>query len=70
MGLLGTGGAYIISYYIVEHLVAIAASSVTFIPPVVALLTRSLLVGEPIDPMDYLATILILVGVVLLRRNE
>ena len=69
LGLLGTGLAYIIYYYIVDKLGAIAASSVTYIPPVVALLIGSLLVGEPIEIVDYLATFLIFIGVFLLKRE-
>ena len=68
LGLLGTGLAYIIYYYIVDTLGAITASSVTYIPPVVALLIGSLLVGEPIEIADYLATFLIFIGVFLLKR--
>ena len=69
LGLLGTGLAYIIYYYIVERLGAVSASSVTYIPPVVALLIGALLVGEPIKIVDYGATILIFVGVILLKKR-
>jgi len=69
LGLLGTGLAYILYYFIVEKLGAISASSVTYIPPVVALLIGALLVGEPIGWVDYGATALIFVGVILLRRR-
>ena len=68
LGILGTGLAYIIYYYIVEKLGAITASSVTYIPPVVALLIGSLLVDEPIELIDYFATFLIFIGVFLLKR--
>lgn len=67
LGLLGTGIAYILYYYIVDRLGAVTASSVTFIPPVVALLIGALLVGEPIEAIDYLATLLIFLGVIVLR---
>ena len=70
LGLLGTGLAYIIYYYIVEKLGAIAASSVTYIPPVVALLIGSFLVGEPIEMVDYAATFLIFFGVFLLKQKS
>jgi drug/metabolite transporter (DMT)-like permease len=69
LGLLGTGLAYITYYYIVEKLGAISASSVTYIPPVVALLIGALLVGEPIKVADYGATVLIFIGVFLLKRK-
>ena len=70
LGLLGTGLAYIIYYYIVEKLGAIASSSVTYIPPVVALLIGSLLAGESIEMVDYAATCLIFFGVFLLKRKQ
>lgn len=68
LGLLGTGLAYMIYYYLVDNMGAIAASSVTYIPPVVALLIGAILVGEPIQLLDYLATALIFAGVYLLKR--
>jgi len=68
LGLLGTGLAYILYYYIVETMGAVAASSVTYLPPVVALFIGFLLVGEPIEPMDFLATGMIFVGVFLLKK--
>jgi drug/metabolite transporter (DMT)-like permease len=69
LGLLGTGLAYIIYYYIVEKLGAVSASSVTYIPPIVALLIGALLVGEPIKLADYGATVLIFIGVLLLKKK-
>jgi drug/metabolite transporter (DMT)-like permease len=69
LGLLGTGLAYIIYYYIVEKLGAVAASSVSYIPPVVALLIGFLIVGEPIAILDLGATFLIFVGVFLLKKK-
>jgi len=67
LGATGTGLAYIIYYVIVERLGAIAASSVSYLPPVVALAIGWVLVGEPILIEDGLGVVLILVGVVLLR---
>ena len=67
LGLLGTGLAYIIYYYIVEKLGAITASSVTYIPPVVALLIGGFFAGEPIGLIEYGATGLIFLGVFLLK---
>ncbi len=69
LGLLGTGLAYIIYYYIVENLGAVKASSVTYIPPLVALLIGALIVGENIKSIDYLATMLIFAGVFLINSN-
>lgn len=67
LGILGTGLAYIIYYFIVDKLGALTASSVTYIPPVIALLIGSILVGEPIEIVDYAATAIIFTGVFLLR---
>ncbi len=67
LGLLGTGLAYILYYYIVKEMGAISASSVTYIPPVVALLIGALIIGEPIAMADYAATLLIFAGVFLLK---
>ena len=67
LGLLGTGLAYIIYYYIVETMGAIKASSVTYIPPVIALLIGVLIVKEDIKFIDYMATIFIFTGVFLIN---
>lgn len=45
LGLCGTGLAYVIYYYIVENLGAVAASGVTYVPPVVALVIGIILSG-------------------------
>ena len=42
---------------------AVQASGVTYLPPVVALLIRCLLVGEPLRPLDVIAMSAILGGV-------
>lgn len=67
LGLCGTGLAYVIYYFIVEKLGAVAAAGVTYIPPVVALLIGVLLVGDTINPSSYAAMIFILAGVALLQ---
>jgi drug/metabolite transporter (DMT)-like permease len=67
LGLLGTGLAYILYYYIVDRLGAVTASSATYIPPVVALAIGWQLVNEPLDWLDGLAVALILAGVVVLQ---
>ena len=67
LGLCGTGLAYLAYYYVVANLGAVAASSVTYIPPVVALLIGVFLVGDEIEPLGYLAMLLILSGVAVLQ---
>ncbi|MEQ7922550.1 DMT family transporter [Xanthomonas sp. WHRI 1810A] len=67
LGLLGTGVAYILYYFIVDRLGAVVAASVTYIPPVVALMIGILVAGEPMHGMDLLAIGAILAGVYLLQ---
>jgi drug/metabolite transporter (DMT)-like permease len=70
LGLCGTGLAYIIYYFIVDRLGALAASGVTYLPPVVALAIGVVLVGDVISPAGYAASILILTGVAVLQRGS
>jgi len=70
LGLCGTGLAYVIYYYIVDNLDAVAAAGVTYIPPVVALLIGVFLVGDTIHPLGYVAMILILSGVAVLQLGS
>ncbi|SEC58461.1 Threonine/homoserine efflux transporter RhtA [Nocardioides exalbidus] len=67
LGLLGTGVAFVLYYFIVERLGAVTAASATYIPPVVAVLIGWLLVGEELHALDGVAMVLILAGVVVLR---
>ena len=52
LGLCGTGLAYLVYYCIVANLGAVAASGVTYVPPVVALASGALLVGDDIHPLS------------------
>ncbi|MGU7816476.1 EamA family transporter [Burkholderia sp. AW49-1] len=70
LGLTGTGITYILYYFIVGRLRAVAASSVTYIPPVVALLMGSWLAQEPTDAVELFAMGAILGGVFLLQRGR
>ena len=70
LGLFGTGLAYVIYYFIVEHLGAVAAAGVTYIPPVVALVIGVFLVGDTIHPVGYAAMLLILSGVAVLQLGS
>ena len=63
LGLTGTGIAYVLYYYIVQRMGAVQASTVTYLPPVVALLIGYLFVGEPLRAMDLIAMSAILGGV-------
>ena len=70
LGVLGTGLAYILYYYIIDKLGAVSASSVAYIPPVVAIVIGVVLVGEKIELLDYLGAASILAGVVLINRKQ
>lgn len=69
LGLLGTGLAYILYYVIVDRLGAVTASSATYLPPLVALAVGWLLAGEPIAPLDGVAALLIVAGVILSAKR-
>ncbi len=69
LGLTGTGLAYILYYFIVGRLGAVAASGVTYIPPVVALLLGLTIGREPVRALDLLAMLAILAGVYLLQNR-
>ena len=68
LGILGTGIAYILYYYIIDKLGAVTASSVAYVPPVVALIIGVLIVGEQIQFLDYVGAALILGGVILVNK--
>jgi drug/metabolite transporter (DMT)-like permease len=70
LGVLGTGIAYIIYYYIVHKLGAVAASAVTYIPPIIALLMGALFAHEAIRPLDLLAMSFVLGGVYFLQTGQ
>jgi drug/metabolite transporter (DMT)-like permease len=69
LGLLGTGIAYIIYYYLIETLGAIVASSVTYLPPIVALFIGYVFIGENITLLDCIATLFIFIGVFLINKR-
>jgi drug/metabolite transporter (DMT)-like permease len=70
LGLCGTGLAYVLYYVLVDRLGAVAASGVTYVPPVVALLIGYFSIGEPIRLLDVGAMAAILVGVGLLQSGR
>ncbi|GHE02612.1 hypothetical conserved integral membrane protein [Allgaiera indica] len=69
LGLLGTGLAYVLYYYIVAELGAVVASGATYIPPVVALAIGAL-AGEQVTLSDGIAMTLILAGVAVLQAGR
>lgn len=70
LGLIGTGLAYVLYYFIVQQLGALRAAGVSYIPPVVALAIGSLLMHEPLQAQDLLAMGLILGGVFVLQTGK
>ena len=70
LGILGTGIAYILYYIIVNNLGAVTASSVTYIPPIVALFIGFFLAGEAIAFTDWFGMVTILIGVYILRLGN
>ncbi|HBU98701.1 DMT family transporter [Thalassospira lucentensis] len=70
LGLLGTGMAFMCYYYLVEQLGAIKTSSVTYIPPVIGLLTGVLILGETISMTDIIATAAILSGTLVMQSSR
>lgn len=70
LGVLATGVAYLIYYYIVETMGAVRASSVTYLSPIVALLIGAGLVGETVRLSQYAAAALIFGGVAIINRER
>ena len=66
IGLTCTGIAYVLYKFIVQRMGAVQASTVTYLPPVVALLI-GLLVGEMLRVMDLIAMSTILLGVYVIQ---
>jgi drug/metabolite transporter (DMT)-like permease len=67
LGLTGTGIAYVLYYYIVQQMGAVRASTVTYLPPLVALVIGCALAKEPLRALDILAMIIILFGVYVIQ---
>ena len=70
LGILGTGIAFILYYYIIEKMGAVKASSVAYVPPIVALIIGVLLAGEQIVFWEYLGSLFILIGLMLVNKNN
>ncbi|WP_339861222.1 DMT family transporter [Thalassospira alkalitolerans] len=70
LGLLGTGFAFMCYYYLIGKLGAVKTAGVTYIPPVIGLLTGSLILGESVSAIDILATAMILSGVFIIQSGR
>jgi drug/metabolite transporter (DMT)-like permease len=69
LGLLCTGVAYMLNYQIITSEGATAASSVTYLLPVVAIVLGVTVLGERITALVLAGIALILAGVALARRR-
>lgn len=66
LGVLGTGTAFLIYYFLLQELGAVAASGATYITPVVALMI-SWAVGEDVGILEVAAVVLILASIAMLQ---
>ncbi|MBB3934163.1 DMT family transporter [Aureimonas phyllosphaerae] len=69
LGIVGTGGAFLIYYFIIGTLGPVRAAGATYIAPVVAVAIGAL-IGERIAGIELLALALILTGVVLIQTGK
>jgi drug/metabolite transporter (DMT)-like permease len=67
LGLLGTGFAFVMYYFVIDRLGAVTASSVFYIPPVVALLIGAVIRHEAVSLLQALGTLAIIGGIYLVR---
>ncbi|MGF6878071.1 DMT family transporter [Paraburkholderia sp. MM5477-R1] len=66
LGLLGTGASFLLYYYLLEKLGAIAAASAVYVTPVVALLI-GWSAGERVGPLELIAVFMIFGSIALLE---
>jgi len=69
LGVLGTGTAFLIYYFLLQELGAVAASGSTYITPVVALLI-GWAAGEKVGMLELAAVVLILASVAMLQIGQ
>lgn len=69
LGALGTGGAFLIYYFIIDRLGPVRAAGSTYIAPVVAVIIGAA-IGEAVTGIEVLALALILGGVVLIQTGK
>ncbi len=64
LGVLGSFVAYVLFFFLIEHLGATMASMVTYLFPVVGVGLGVLALGEPMDVRLAAGTILVLIGII------
>lgn len=70
LGVLGTGAAYVINYQLIADEGPTAASTVTYLLPVVALVLGAAVLREPVTLAMAAGTLVVLVGVALAQRDS
>jgi drug/metabolite transporter (DMT)-like permease len=70
LGIVGTGFAYVLNYQIITSDGATAASMVTYLLPVVAIVLGVLVLSEAVTPAVLGGIALVLAGVALTRRRQ
>lgn len=70
LGALGTGVAFILYYVAIAGLGAVAASTATYIPPVIALVIGTVVLHEPLLPSAVLAVGLLLLAAVVTQTGR
>ena len=70
LGVLGSGAAYVIYYGLIQAVGAVTASSVTYLPPLVALGLGWAFLGERVGPDKIAGALLVLCGIFMLRKNR
>jgi len=69
LGVLGTGAAFLIYYFIIETLGSVRAAGATYIAPIVAVIIGAI-IGEAITYVEIIALLLILCGVLLIQTGR
>ncbi len=69
LGVLGTGAAYLIYYFIIEKLGSVKAAGATYIAPIVAVII-GVIIGEDITSLEIVALISIIGGVLLIQTGR
>jgi drug/metabolite transporter (DMT)-like permease len=70
LGIAGTGFAYVLNYQIITSEGATVASTVTYLPPVVAIVLGVLVLNETITANMLAGIALVLAGIALTRRQQ
>lgn len=69
LGIMGSGFAYVIYYGLIQSIGAVATSSVSYLPPVVAMCLGVAFLGETTDPVQLTGCAMVLSGIFMVRRS-